>query len=451
MNVTPKPNPLKSDLDPSSLHPAMPDEFFAPRPAWARAGGVILVVGFLGMVLLSSVLTYKVTVTAPAFVRPGGELRIVQAASEGQVQRILVEQNQYVEEDSVLAYVDDSRLQTTASQLESTIQSATQRMDQVRAQINALEGQIAAETDLLNRSVSGAQAEVSLNERSYQERRLTTEADVRGAQAAVDFARDELSRFQTLGSQGLISDLQVKEKETNLESAEARLQGVEAALNPSAAEVEMAEERVVQERARGEAVLARSRQERERLLQRQVEIQAELDTDREELREIEAEIDQTAIRAPVSGVIQELTLRNRGQVVRPGDLVARIAPGSTSLEVKAFVAPRDIGQVALGQSVQMRVSACPFPDFGTLRGSVVAVSPDAVPAQATGARGFRGNGAAAGYEVTVRPDTLTLEISGRTCAILAGMEGSAQIISREETVLRFVLRKARLVTDVRAS
>ena len=80
MSVTPKPNPPKSDLDPSSLPPALPDEFFAPRPAWARAGGVILVVGFLGMVLLSSVLTYKVTVTAPAFVRPGGELRIVQAA-----------------------------------------------------------------------------------------------------------------------------------------------------------------------------------------------------------------------------------------------------------------------------------------------------------------------------------------------------------------------------------
>ena len=57
----------------------------------------------------------------------------------------------------------------------------------------------------------------------------------------------------------------------------------------------------------------------------------------------------------------------------------------------------------------------------------------------------------AGYEVTVRPDTLTLDVSGQTCAILAGMEGSAQIISREETVLRFVLRKARLVTNIGAS
>ena len=73
------------------------------------------------------------------------------------------------------------------------------------------------------------------------------------------------------------------------------------------------------------------------------------------------------------------------------------------------------------------------------------------PPAGVGPRGFRGNGADAGYEVTVRPDTLTLDVSGQTCAILAGMEGSAQIISTEETVLRFVLRKARLLADVGAT
>jgi HlyD family secretion protein len=323
-------------------------------------------------------------------------------------------------------------------------------MDQMRAQIAALDLQIAAETELLNRTVSGAQAELSLSERSYQERLLTTAADVREARASVDFAREELSRLRTLASRGLISELQLKEKEANLEAAEARLDRVEAALNPGTARIEMAEEKIVQERARGAALLARSRKERELLLQRQVEIQARLDTDREELRQMATEIENTVIRAPISGVIQELELRNRGQVVRSGDLVARIAPGSTSLEIKAFVALRDIGKVELGQNVQMRVSACPFTDFGTLRGSVVAISPDAIPAQeasATRRRGFRGRGASSGYEVTIRPETLTLEASGRTCAIQTGMEGPAQIISREETVLRFVLRKARLATD----
>ena len=46
------------------------------------------------------------------------------------------------------------------------------------------------------------------------------------------------------------------------------------------------------------------------------------------------------------------------------------------------------------------------------------------------------------------PDTLILGDAGRTCIIQAGMEGRADIVSREETVLQFLLRKARLIADV---
>ena len=53
-----------------------------------------------------------------------------------------------------------------------------------------------------------------------------------------------------------------------------------------------------------------------------------------------------------------------------------------------------------------------------------------------------------GYEVTARPEVLVLEDAGRSCKIQTGMEGRVDIVSREETVLQFLLRKARLITDV---
>jgi HlyD family secretion protein len=152
----------------------------------------------------------------------------------------------------------------------------------------------------------------------------------------------------------------------------------------------------------------------------------------------------------VTGIIQELTLRNRGQVVHEGELIARIALADNALEIKAFVAIQDIGDVALGQPVYMRVSACPYPDYGTLQATVTAISPDAISSQDRSRMVERGArlGSTTGYDVTARPDTLVLNGAGRSCEIQAGMEGRVDIVSREETVLQFLLRKARLSADV---
>ncbi len=62
------------------------------------------------------------TVKGQAVVRPSGELRIVQAATEGQVMQIYVKENQVVKTGDAIALIDDSRLQTKKSQLQSNIQ-----------------------------------------------------------------------------------------------------------------------------------------------------------------------------------------------------------------------------------------------------------------------------------------------------------------------------------------
>ena len=438
------------DSDPTLLHVAMPDEFFPKVSSWSRVGGAILVIAFFALLSLFSVLRYKVTVKAQAAIRPVGELRIVQAQVEGPIQDILVNQDQSVEEGSVIAYVDDSRLRTEQSKLQTASENASLKVAQLQAQLNALDRQIGAEQDLLERRQLTAQAELRLKEREREQLVATTAADVREAQAAVDLTREELSRYTTLAEQGIVSDLALRERQAKLSSAEAQLSRVEAALNPSEAEIEIASENIVQQRARGEATLAMLLREREQLLQRITENQTTLENYEEDLSQIASDISSAVIRAPVSGVIQELTLRNRGQVVQQGELVARIALANNALEVKAFVAIQDIGDVAVGQPVVMRVSACPYPDYGTLQGTVTAISPDAITSQNSSRLVERGSrlGSMTGYEVTARPETLVLEDAGRSCEIQAGMEGRVDIVSREETVLQFLLRKARLITDV---
>ncbi|WP_017717758.1 hypothetical protein [Kamptonema formosum] len=47
-----------------------------------------------------------------------------------------------------------------------------------------------------------------------------------------------------------------------------------------------------------------------------------MDSDRQDLQQLETELKNTALRTPVSGTIQQLNLRNTSQMVRAGDAIA---------------------------------------------------------------------------------------------------------------------------------
>lgn len=179
--------------NPRLLPSVKPEEFLPSISRWITIGGLALLTIFGAAIALASVLQYKITVKANAIVRPAGELRLVQALTEGYVKNLAVEPNQIVNRGDIIAYLDDSRLQTKKSQLQSNIQLYQLQLNQITAQIFAVERQIQAETDKIQRSLAGATASLNLSLRNWQDRQITTAAEVKEAQAAVQLAQDELA------------------------------------------------------------------------------------------------------------------------------------------------------------------------------------------------------------------------------------------------------------------
>lgn len=448
------PQPLKVQSpapNPDGLLPVQPHEFLPPIGQWTILGGIVMLASFAGAIGLAAILKYPTTVQAPAVIRPTGELRLVQAATTGTVNQIDVKANQTVQQGQAIAALNDSRLQTQKRQLASNIQQNQRQLEQINAQVQALQTQINAEQQATQRVVAAAEAELRLNQRQHQDQQVTTQAEVREAEAAVKLAKEELARYQELANTGAVAQLQISEKEATLEAALARLQSTRASLNPSPATIEMTTEKIAQERARGNSTLATLNKEREALIQQQVKLQNELTRDRQEIQQIEADLTQTVIRSPITGTIQQLNLRNRDQLVQAGDLIAQIAPHHEPLVIKAFVSPQDISRVEIGQSVTMKVSGCPYPDYGTLAGKVTAISPDATatasPTPNASPPGQLQSRVGAQYEVTIQSQERSLRSRGHTCNLQAGMDGNADIVTRQETVLLFMLRKARLLID----
>jgi multidrug efflux pump subunit AcrA (membrane-fusion protein) len=188
-------------------------ELLPPLNRWMNWGG-LLIAGTFGLtIILASVFKYNVTVQAPASIRPDGELRIVQAGIEGQVKQIVVKANQEVKAGDTLIILDDSRLQIQKTQLEDLIQQSKLQLLQINAQIRAQDSQILAETEKGNRAIASAKAQLSRSRRDYQDKQITSQADVEEAQAKVKSAREKLQQTQA----------ELKAAEANLRSIQDSL------------------------------------------------------------------------------------------------------------------------------------------------------------------------------------------------------------------------------------
>ncbi len=436
----------------ASLPTARPEDFLPPISRWTTLGGISLLATFFSLLTLSAVFKYKVTIKAPAIIRPSGELRLAQVARDGVIQSIEVEDNQFVQAGDIITHMDDSQLQSQKRQLQGDIQQGLRQLKQIDTQLEALESRIVSETNRLQRNLASARAALRRAERNYRDLQVTTTAEMSEAEAALDLARDEFIRYQELANTGAISQLQISEKKAALRTAEARLKRVKAVLNPTDADIEIARERVAQVQAEGEINLANINQEKSSLIERKVEIQNQINSNRQELDQVEIELEKSAVRAPESGIIQELRLRNPQQVLEAGETIARITPSDSPLNVKAFVDSRDINQVQVGQEVKIRISACPYTDYGTLDGTVSTISSDVTQLAGndnnTGifeTNPFMGETT---FRVTIKPHDLQIGSGDLKCQIKVGMEGRADIVTSQETLLTLILRKTRLLTEL---
>ena len=485
-------NPNSEDL-----HILEANEFLPHIGKWIHIGGGVMIGMFVVAISLSSVLYYNVTVKVPATIRPLGELRLVESAITGTVKKIAVKENQIVNKGEVIAYLDDSQFQSQKKQLQNTIQQSKLQLLQIDAQINEINTQIIAQTNLNERTILAARAELTGTKRNYQDQQIKTGTETTQAKITINLAKNQLERLQkekvliaslqeaeaalklaisqrdrlqNIATSGAISQNLMEEKEQAVTSAQAKLeqaksnaknlqeekeqavklaqinlQKAKIGINPSNANVTVALERINQEKARGDGNLAALKKERELLIQQRLELQKQQIRTGQELQQLENELNKSVIRSPTKGTLMQLKLRNSGQVVQLSEALAQIAPVDAPLIIKAHVSAKDIDKIKIGQAVQMQVSSCPYPDYGTLKGTVKTIAPDVIAT--TQNNYIISTPQLATYEINIDPQNLFLGKGDRLCYLKSGMEGRADIISQQETVMQFILRKSKLITN----
>lgn len=410
------------------------EQLFPQMGPWVMLGGFAVVGLLTGGLGFASVAQYRVTVKGLGLVRPQGELRLVQAGMEARVSSVAVRIGQTVAVGDAIATLETERYETQTLQLQDTIRQLRAQLTQLDAQMQSLQWRSQAESQTIQRQVAQAEAEQQLSQQTLSDQQTLAAAALAEIESEVALLREEARRYRALAEAGAVPMLESITKDAALEQAIARSRSAQVKLTPSTAPLEVARQKIAQIQSQGQGQLAQIHQEYQALLQQRYDLQNQIHTHQQTLNQLNHDSQSATLRAPVAGVIQSLSLRNPGQVVKAGEQIAEIAPTQEAPEIQVTVSPRDIAQIELGQTAQMRVSACPYPDFGTLPGTVERIAPD-ISRSVTGV---------ASYTVTVRPQRLELRRGSVSCQIRPGSEGEVNIMTRQETILAFLMRQAKL-------
>ena len=194
-------------------------------------------------------------------------------------------------------------------------------------------------------------------------------------------------------------------------------------------------------------------QTQERINRFRQEASSELNRVRTELTMIEEQmvvrddvLRRSTLVSPVRGLVKQIRMDTLGGVVGPGAPVMEIVPVGERVLVEARIRPADIGFVKVGQPVDVKLSAYEYTVYGSLKGVVQSISPDALgdPDRASSPEGTW-------YRALVRADEDALQkIRGRDdkpLPVLPGMTGSVEIRTGQRSVLGFLLRPMLKTTE----
>ncbi|MEQ1612361.1 MAG: HlyD family type I secretion periplasmic adaptor subunit [Hyphomicrobiaceae bacterium] len=149
----------------------------------------------------------------------------------------------------------------------------------------------------------------------------------------------------------------------------------------------------------------------------------------QQLKKEEQRRGDRTLRAPVDGNVVAMTAFTVGGVVTTKDIILKIVPADAVLEIEAVVLNRDIGFVAKGQSVEIKLETFPFTKYGLIPGVVKEVWRDAIQDERQGLI-YRA-------EITLLADKILV---GDTWVPLApGMSTQAEIKTGDRRVIEYFL------------
>lgn len=160
------------------------------------------------------------------------------------------------------------------------------------------------------------------------------------------------------------------------------------------------------------------------------EVQVQLRDIRERITATSDIVARTEVRAPISGVVNNLQVHTEGAVLAGGSPIAEVVPEGDDLIIEAAVAPNDIDRVHEGLEAMVRLSAFSRKSVPTLYGTVQTLSADALTDPNTGGSYYMAR-------IALTPQSMA---DLQDLELIPGMPAEVFIATGDRTFLQYVMK-----------
>ncbi|MBF0285640.1 MAG: HlyD family type I secretion periplasmic adaptor subunit [Magnetococcales bacterium] len=345
----------------------------------ARRTG-LLILGSIAPVLIWSYLAHvKEVAHAPGQVLPSGSVHAIQHLEGGIVAEVKVRESQLVDKEDVLLRMDERQTLPERDQAEVRLAGLQARSWRLRAFAEGCETPT-CDSPHPNDPLYAEQKAIYLDQMQTLQDNLAV-LDAQIAQRQAERAQAEGDLAAALKQLEVTAHLVKIRKELVEEKAISRVIYLETMRAHLTAQGEIQRFKKQIENSQGALDEARKRRE-QRIADAQREARDELGVAANEMAQVKELLDRMDrrvtrldVRSPVRGLVQDLRVRTPGTVVQPGDVLLRIVPVEDHLTIEVRIPPNDVGRIAAGQPVVVKLTSYDFSRFGSLSGDLLSVSP----------------------------------------------------------------------------
>jgi membrane fusion protein (multidrug efflux system) len=294
-----------------------------PTVATARPNRARIVAGVLITTAVVSAGAYRLAnagkeSTDDAFVE--GRVMPVAARVQGQVSRVLVKDNQAVNEGDLLVELDPADLQARADVAAADLLSAQAQHDASRAQLALAEKNIEANLQQAQGGLGQASGSVESSKASLEQAR----ADVAAAESRLSLADTELKRSTALVATNSVSRADLDNKQAQFDQAKASLEQAKARFLSTRANIDTSVGGVTL--AKGRFLAAQTGPQQLAAAQAAVGVAAARVKQAEAAKTLaDLNLSYTKLRAPAKGVVARRNVEV-GQLVDPSRPLLAVVP-----------------------------------------------------------------------------------------------------------------------------
>ncbi len=392
-----------------------------PLPSWRPMAW--LCIGLLATgATWSAMADLEEIITASGVVVPQSQVKVIQHLEGGIITAIHVQEGQTVEAGQPLVQLDLASGGANAEELKVRVDAMMIKRARLLAQRDGTALDLPAEPSARQPHIAAAETA------TYENRKRQFDVDAKVIQkqvrqrehelAALEARRNSVKKRLGLASEqhamikklfesGTTTRMRFLDTEREVETIHGELLGLNAEHARAAEALLEVREREQQERSHFQSHAAAELAQVELELGRQNEI----------LAEARVQQQRAEIVSPIDGVVKRSRFNTLGGIVKPGDSIMEIVPSQDVLVVEARLSPADIGHVAVGQPVLVKISTFDYLRYGGLNGEVQHIAADS-SADQSGQQYFK---------MVVQTGNNELVTNGQRFKIKPGMEALVDV------------------------